>query len=76
MLKQTLFSSVAGVFVTVLFLATPTAKAACEGYCADRQIENGCERSYAGCTKYYDANDKLYDVDCLYTGDCPPIVQG
>ena len=76
MLKQTLLSWFAGVLVTGLFLATPGVKAACDGYCADKQLQNGCERSYAGCTKYYDANDKLYDVDCLYVGDCPPLAEG
>lgn len=76
MLKQTLFAAVGGVFVTLLLLATPNVKASCDGYCAEKQLQNGCERSYAGCTKYYDANDKLYDVDCLYVGDCPPLMEG
>lgn len=70
MIKQILLSSFGGVLVTVLLLATPTSQAACQGFCADRQLDNGCIRSYAGCNIYYDADDEPYDADCFYVGDC------
>ena len=74
MIKRILLSSLAGVFLTALLMATPIADAACQGYCADKKLQNGCELGYAGCTIYYDANDKPYDVDCFYTGACEPIL--
>lgn len=70
MLKQLLLSSFAGVLITLMFAATPIAGAACQGYCADKKLVNGCELSYAGCTIYYDANDKPYNADCFYVGAC------
>jgi len=70
MLKQLLLSCLAGVILTIVAVATPSAKAACQGYCADRYLRNGCELGYAGCTIYYDANDHSTDVDCFYTGSC------
>lgn len=72
MIKQILISAFGGFVVTVLLLATPSTNAACQGYCADKYLENGCELGYAGCTIYYDANDKPHDVDCFYTGSCVP----
>lgn len=75
MFKQLLFSCLAGVILTALALATPKASAACQGYCADKYLENGCELGYAGCTIYYDANDRPHDVDCFYTGTCIPEMQ-
>ena len=70
MLKQLLLSCFAGVALTAAFLATPIVNAACQGYCADKKLKNGCELGYAGCTIYYDANDRPTDVDCFYTGAC------
>jgi hypothetical protein len=43
MVKQILLSSLAGVFVTLMFLLTPSAGAACQGYCSDKKLVNGCE---------------------------------
>ncbi len=70
MIKRILLSSLAGVFLTTLLMAAPVAYAACQGYCADRIVQNGCELGYAGCTIHYDANDKATGVDCFYTGAC------
>ena len=70
MIKQILLSSVAGMLLTAVFLVTPTADAACQGYCADKKLSNGCELSYAGCTIDYDANDKPRNATCFYTGAC------
>lgn len=70
MFKQLLLSCLAGVVLTVMALVTPSANAACQGYCADRHLSGGCELGYAGCTIYYDANDRPTDVDCFYTGSC------
>jgi hypothetical protein len=75
MLKQLLLSCLAGVVFTIVALATPSANAACQGYCADKYLKNGCELGYAGCTIYYDANDKPTDVDCFYTGSCEMEMQ-
>lgn len=75
MIKQLLFSCLAGVVFTVVALATPSADAACQGYCADKKLQNGCELGYAGCTIYYDANDRPTDVDCFYTGACEMQMQ-
>jgi hypothetical protein len=55
-------------------MAAPVADAACQGYCADKKLQNGCELGYAGCTIYYDANDRPIDVDCFYTGACEPQI--
>jgi len=68
MIKQILLSSLAGAFVTVMFLATPNANAAYQGYCADKKLVNGCEATYAGCTISYNAQDKPVSADCSYTG--------
>jgi hypothetical protein len=70
MIKQILLSSVAGVFVTLVFLAPPNANAACQGYCADKKLVNGCEMTYSGCNISYDANDKPYSATCAYVGSC------
>jgi hypothetical protein len=70
MIKQLLLSGVAGVVFTIVALGTPSANAACQGYCADKKLKDGCELGYAGCTIYYDANDKPYNADCFYTGAC------
>jgi hypothetical protein len=70
MLKQLLLSCLAGVVFTIVAVATPSANAACQGYCADRYLKSGCELGYAGCTIYFDANDNPTDVDCYYTGSC------
>ena len=70
MIKQIVLSSLAGVVVTLIFLTTPTANAACQGYCADKKLTNGCESTYAGCTISYDANDKPQSVTCAYVGSC------
>lgn len=79
MIKQVLLSSVAGVLLTIVFLTTPTANAACQGYCADKSIKDGCELGFAGCSMHYDSNGKLKDVDCFYSGrscDEPAEVEG
>ena len=70
MLKQLLLSTLAGIVLTVAVMATPAVNAACQGYCSDRYLKDGCELGYAGCTIYYDANDRPTDVDCFYSGSC------
>ena len=75
MLKQLLLSGLAGVVLTAIVMASPNASAACQGYCADKHLKNGCELGYAGCTIYYDANDRPTDVDCFYTGACSGEMQ-
>lgn len=70
MLKQLLLSCLAGVILTAAVMVPPAVDAACQGYCADKHLENGCELPYAGCTIYYDANDRPMDVDCFYSGSC------
>ena len=75
MIKQLLLSCLAGVVLTAVALATPSANAACQGYCADKKLKNGCELGYAGCTIYYDENDRPTDVDCFYTGACEMEMQ-
>lgn len=69
MIKQMLLSSLAGIFVTAMFLVAPSSvKAACQGFCADVLLINGCQYPYAGCAIYYDANDNPYNVVCYYSG--------
>ena len=75
MLKQLLLSCLAGVVLTAIVMASPNVNAACQGYCADKHLKNGCELGYAGCTIYYDANDRPTDVDCFYTGACEGLMQ-
>ena len=68
MIKQMLLSSLAGIFVTAMFLVAPSsAEAACQGFCADVLLINGCQYPYAGCAIYYDANDNPYNVVCYYS---------
>jgi len=66
MFKKMLLSSLAGIFATALFLATPNAEAACFGFCADILLINGCQRAYTGCTVTYDANGNPQNVTCYY----------
>ena len=70
MIRQILLSSLAGVFLTILLLATPKADAACQGYCAEKLLIDGCELGYAGCTIHYNAKDRPQEVVCYYTGVC------
>jgi hypothetical protein len=70
MIKQVLASSLAGVVLTILLVATPSTNAACQGYCADKKLKDGCELGYAGCDISYDANDKPINATCFYTGSC------
>jgi hypothetical protein len=70
MLKQLLLSCLAGVVFTIIALATPSTKAACQGYCADKHLKDGCELSYAGCIIDYDENDRPIDAVCFYAGSC------
>jgi len=72
MLKRTLLSALGGVAFSAALLAVPSANAACQGYCADKTLKDGCESTYQGCTIQYDANDKPYHVDCFYTNSCGP----
>ncbi len=73
MIKQISLSFLAGLFVTALLMVAPNAKAACQGYCADRIISPGCgELSFSGCSIHYDQNGTPYDVDCFYSGACGP----
>ena len=70
MFKKMLLSSLAGIFATVLFLATPGAEAACFGFCADILLDNGCQRAYTGCQVTYDANGNPQNATCYYYGEC------
>jgi hypothetical protein len=72
MIKRTLFPLVAGLIFGGILLVTPSAQAACQGYCADHHIKNGCVSDFAGCTMYYDGNGNLENVDCFYVGTCLP----
>lgn len=64
MLRKSLFSLFAGSAFAVMLAFSTSAMAGCQGYCADRTVDGG---SYAGCTMYYDSNDKLTKVECAYT---------
>ena len=66
MFKKMLLSSLAGIFATALFLATPGVEAACQGFCADILLINGCQRAYTGCTITYDAYGNPISVTCYY----------
>jgi len=66
MFKKMLLSSLAGIFATALFLVTPSAEAACFGFCADILLVNGCQRAYTGCAVTYDANGNPQNVTCYY----------
>ena len=66
MFKKMLLSSLAGIFATALFLATPIAEAACFGFCADILLDNGCQRAYTGCQVTYDANGNPLYATCFY----------
>lgn len=68
MIRKSLLTMAAGVFLTALLSAAPAAMAACQGYCADRMMKNGCALSYAGCEMSYDEHDNLVNVDCFYVG--------
>ena len=70
MFKKMLLSSLAGIFATAIFLATPSAEAACDGFCADILLINGCQRAYTGCTITYDANHNPQNVTCYYSAWC------
>ena len=70
MIRRTAFSLFAGILFAIFLAATSTASAACQGYCADRTLKNGCPSDYAGCTMHYDANGELEHVDCFYVNTC------
>ena len=71
MIRRTIFSLVAGILFGASLLATPAVKAACQGWCADRTMKNGCLSEFAGCTMSYDAKGNLDNVDCYYVNTCP-----
>lgn len=76
LLKQLLLSCLAGVALTAIVMATPNVNAACQGFCADIYLKNGCQLGYAGCTISYDAKHQPENVECFYTGACdPPLNQ-
>ena len=66
MFKKMLLSSLAGIFATALFLVTPSAEAACFGFCADILLINGCQYPYAGCTVTYDQYGNPINATCYY----------
>ena len=66
MFKKMLLSSLAGIFATALFLATPGAEAACFGFCADILLVNGCQRAYTGCQVTYDQYGNPQNATCYY----------
>ena len=72
MLKQLLLSGLAGVVLTAIVMASPNASAACQGYCADKHLKNGCELGYAGCTIYYD----FAFVESANTFECVAVSGG
>jgi hypothetical protein len=72
MIRRTIFSLVAGILFGASLLASPVVNAACQGYCADHTVKNGCTSDYAGCTMSYDAQGKLDNVDCFYVNSCAP----
>ena len=71
MIRRTFFSLFAGLLFGAFLVATPIVEAACQGYCADHTVKNGCVSDFAGCTMYYDANGNLENVDCFYVNTCP-----
>jgi len=71
MIRRIFFSLVAGLFLGTSLLAMPVANAACQGYCADHTVKNGCLSDFAGCTMSYDANGNLDNVDCFFVNACP-----
>lgn len=72
MLRQTAFSLFAGILFAIFLAAAPPVSAACQGYCADHTIKNGCTSDFAGCTMHYNANGQLEHVDCFYVNTCVP----
>lgn len=74
MIRRTIFSLVAGILFGVFLLSSPVANAACQGYCADHTVKNGCTSDYAGCTMSYDAHGNLDNVDCFYVNSCAPEI--
>ena len=70
MIKKMLLSSLAGIFATALFLATPGVEAACQGFCADILLINGCQHPYTGCSITYDAQHRPINVTCYYGAGC------
>lgn len=68
MLKRTLLSFLAGSFLAVMLVAAPRVQAACQGYCADQMVKNGCHFTYDGCDMQYDADGNLMNVTCYYVG--------
>jgi hypothetical protein len=71
MIRRIIFSLVAGIFLGASLLATPAVKAACQGYCADHTMKNGCLSDFAGCMMSYDKNGQLDNVDCFFVNTCP-----
>ena len=74
MIRRTIFALVAGMLFGASLLAAPVANAACQGFCADHTVKNGCVSDFAGCTMYYDAGGKLENVDCFYVNTCVPNI--
>jgi hypothetical protein len=74
MIRRTIFSLVAGILFGASLLASPVVNAACQGYCADHTVKNGCTSDYAGCTMSYDASGNLDNVDCFYVNSCAPEI--
>ena len=70
MFKKILLSSLAGIFATAIFLATPSAEAACDGFCADIVLINGCKYAYTGCNITYDALRRPMSGSCYYAAGC------
>ena len=72
MIRRTAFSLFAGIFFAIFLAATPAVNAACQGFCADHTMKNGCQSDFAGCTMHYDAGGNLEHVDCFYVNTCAP----
>ena len=74
MIRRTIFSLVAGILFGASLPASPIANAACQGYCADHTVKNGCISDFAGCSMHYDAGGNLENVDCFYVNTCVPEI--
>jgi hypothetical protein len=73
MVRKMLLSSFAGVVLTAILMITPSALAACQGYCADKLLINGCEYPYYGCYIWYDQYGNAQNAYCYYS--TPPCAQ-
>lgn len=66
MFKRMILSLIAGMAFAVALSAAPSAKAACDGWCAEKYLYGGSTYYYDGCTISYGSNDQVTGVTCYY----------